>query len=53
VQTNLIDWNEEETVVEEPKDKVAWMEEQLRLLSIEESTALGEHMKENQDFPSA
>jgi Zinc knuckle len=51
-QASLIDWNDNETVTEEPKDKVAWMEEQLRSLSLEESSALGERMREQQDFHS-
>jgi hypothetical protein len=49
-QASLIDWNDNETVTEEPKDKVAWMEEQLCSLSLEESSSLGECMRERQDF---
>jgi Zinc knuckle len=45
-QASLIDWNDNETVAKEPKDKVAWMEEQLRSLSLEESSTLGECMRE-------
>jgi Retrotransposon gag protein/Zinc knuckle len=52
-QASLIDWNDDdETVAEEPKDKVAWMEEQLRSLTLEESSSLGERMREQQDFHS-
>jgi Retrotransposon gag protein/Zinc knuckle len=51
-QASLIDWNDDETVTEEPKDKVAWMEEQLRSLTLEESSTLGERMRERQDFHS-
>jgi hypothetical protein len=51
-QASLIDWNDEKTVSKEPKDKVAWMEEQLHSLSLKESSTLGERMRERQDFQS-